>query len=57
MCCITVAGRRLLSYLQGGTFCWWRYGDDEDPPKETKGAYGVDTNWYIDTGATHHITG
>jgi hypothetical protein len=20
-------------------------------------AYGVDTNWYSDTGATHHITG
>jgi hypothetical protein len=40
--------------------CWWRYGDDDDedkPPKETKGAYGVDTNWYIDTGATNHVTG
>lgn len=20
-------------------------------------SYGVDTNWYADTGATHHITG
>jgi hypothetical protein len=38
--------------------CWWRYGDDDDDTqKDTKGAYGVDTNWYTDTGATHHVTG
>ncbi|KAM0877932.1 hypothetical protein ACQ4PT_035216 [Festuca glaucescens] len=40
--------------------CWWSYGDDnddDDTQKDTKGAYGVDTNWYIDTGATHHVTG
>ena len=40
--------------------CWWRYGDDDDtppPPKVPKGAYGVDTDWYIDTGATNHVTG
>jgi hypothetical protein len=39
--------------------CWWRYGDDDEedkPPKETKGAYGVDTNWYVDTSATNHVT-
>jgi histone deacetylase 1/2 len=43
--------------------CWWRYGDDEDDDDtyhDEKGAhlasYGVDTNWYIDTGATDHIT-
>uniref|UniRef100_A0A453T288 Uncharacterized protein n=1 Tax=Aegilops tauschii subsp. strangulata TaxID=200361 RepID=A0A453T288_AEGTS len=22
-----------------------------------EGSYGVDTNWYMDTGATNHITG
>jgi hypothetical protein len=38
--------------------CWWRYGDDDDDDTEgTKGAYGVDTNWYIDTCGTHHVTG
>ncbi|XP_071681765.1 uncharacterized protein [Lolium perenne] len=40
--------------------CWHRYseGDEEE---EEKGAnavsYGVDTNWYSDTGATDHIIG
>jgi histone deacetylase 1/2 len=43
------------------TECWWRYGDDDDDSHgDEKGAhmasYGVDTNWYIDTGATDHIT-
>ncbi|XP_071676997.1 uncharacterized protein [Lolium perenne] len=39
--------------------CWWRYGDDDDDgtPTDTKGAYGVDTNWYMDTSATNHVTG
>ncbi|KAK1629604.1 hypothetical protein QYE76_003919 [Lolium multiflorum] len=39
--------------------CWHRYSEDEE--EEEKGAnvasYGVDTNWYGDTGATDHITG
>ena len=41
--------------------CWWRYGDDEDTHTDDKGvhmaSYGVDTNWYMDTGATNHLTG
>jgi hypothetical protein len=41
--------------------CWWRYSDDKkDKDDGEKGAhlasYGVDTNWYTDTGATDHIT-
>jgi hypothetical protein len=43
--------------------CWWRYGDDDDSDRGRKGdkganfaSYGVDTNWYSDTGATDHIT-
>jgi hypothetical protein len=46
--------------------CWWRHGDDDDSDHDRghkcdKSAnltsYGVDTNWYTDTGATDHITG
>nr|XP_051196548.1 pre-mRNA-splicing factor cwc25-like [Lolium perenne] len=41
--------------------CWWRYSDrgddDEDNSRTEKGSYGVDTNWYMDSGATDHITG
>jgi histone deacetylase 1/2 len=43
--------------------CWWRYQDDNDDegPRGDKGVlvafYGVDTNWYTNTGATDHITG
>ncbi|XP_071683458.1 uncharacterized protein [Lolium perenne] len=41
--------------------CWWRYSDDKkDRDDGDKGvnlaSYGVDTNWYTDTGATDHIT-
>jgi histone deacetylase 1/2 len=38
--------------------CWWRYSDNDDDDSRTneKAAYGVDTNWYLDTGATDHIT-
>jgi hypothetical protein len=46
--------------------CWWRYEDhsdyDDDDVKgddKQKGAlvsYGVDTNWYTDSGATRHLT-
>jgi hypothetical protein len=43
--------------------CWWHYQDDESDDggdREDKNAnlasYGVDTNWYADSGATHHIT-
>jgi hypothetical protein len=39
--------------------CWYRF--DEDLAAEEKNVnavhtYGVDTNWYTDTGATDHIT-
>jgi hypothetical protein len=40
--------------------CWWHFQDDDDDSddKEVHAAsYGVDTNWYQDSGATHHITG
>ncbi|KAK1604126.1 hypothetical protein QYE76_027799 [Lolium multiflorum] len=38
--------------------CWSRYEEDESyGDKEINTAYGVDTNWYQDCGATHHITG
>jgi hypothetical protein len=39
--------------------CWRRFDEDYEPyeDKEVNAAsYGVDTNWYGDTGATHHIT-
>ncbi|XP_071685375.1 uncharacterized protein [Lolium perenne] len=36
---------------------WSRYSEDDDyGDKEIHAAYGVDTNWYQDSGATHHIT-
>jgi hypothetical protein len=38
--------------------CWYRY--DEDYQQKTTGSastgYGVDTNWYADSGASDHIT-
>jgi hypothetical protein len=41
--------------------CWYRFTDDDTESYEEKEAhvasYGVDTNWYSNTGATHHITG
>lgn len=40
--------------------CWWRFQEDDDDSddKEVHAAsYGVDTNWYQDSGASHHITG
>jgi hypothetical protein len=44
--------------------CWWRFknddsDDEDDAGRGKKGAhvasYGVDGNWYSDTGATDHI--
>ena len=39
--------------------CWHRF-EDYQPYTKTAGAaqvnYGVDTNWYVDNGATDHIT-
>jgi transposase InsO family protein len=42
--------------------CYKRYDSNfQGPPQKTAAAatssYGVDTNWYMDTGATDHITG
>jgi hypothetical protein len=40
--------------------CWHRYSEDEEEEEErgaNAASYGVDTNWYSDTGATDHITG
>ena len=43
---------------RGARLCWWRYEDGELEEKAAHAAtYGVDTNWYADTGATNHITG
>lgn len=40
--------------------CWHRFEEDYQPNVKTAGAastgYGVDTNWYADSGATDHIT-
>lgn len=44
--------------------CWHRFEEDFVPttPKKKYASmaytpYGVDTNWYTDTGASHHVTG
>jgi histone deacetylase 1/2 len=41
--------------------CWYCFSDADDDVFDDKEAhvasYGVDTNWYSDTGATNHITG
>ena len=45
--------------------CWYRYDDDDDDSSQDEdkvaaaadGSYGIDTNWYLDSGATNHLTG
>jgi histone deacetylase 1/2 len=43
--------------------CYKRYDSNYNPPQQksassaTSSSYGVDTNWYMDSGATDHITG
>jgi histone deacetylase 1/2 len=41
--------------------CWYRFEEDYQPNSKSAGymslGYGVDTNWYVDSGATDHITG
>lgn len=40
--------------------CWDRYEEDDYEEKEANAVtngYGIDTDWYADTGATNHITG
>jgi hypothetical protein len=44
-----------------GSSYWYRYDEDEQQqnPKvagATTTSYGVDTNWYVDSGASYHIT-
>lgn len=43
------------------TECWHRFDPDYVPNNRSASAamnnYGVDSNWYTDTGATDHITG
>jgi hypothetical protein len=40
--------------------CWYRFDEDFVPEEKYAGAmstsYGVDTNWYMDSGATDNIT-
>lgn len=41
--------------------CWYHYDDDDDEyqPKfagVAAAGYGIDTNWYADSGPTDHIT-
>jgi hypothetical protein len=40
--------------------CWYRYDDEDEYQHKTTGVtatgYGVDTNWYADSGASDHIT-
>jgi histone deacetylase 1/2 len=39
--------------------CWYRYSEDDQQEEHSanNATYGVDTNWYMDSGATDHITG
>ncbi len=52
-----------LCYKRGHTVinCWYRYDEDFVPDEKYAGSaatsYGIDTNWYVDTGATDHVTG
>nr|ABF94964.1 retrotransposon protein, putative, Ty1-copia subclass [Oryza sativa Japonica Group] len=50
-----------LCYKRGHTVinCWYRYDEDFVPDEKYAGSatsYGIDTNWYVDTGATDHVT-
>jgi histone deacetylase 1/2 len=42
--------------------CWYHFDENFVAPEEksantaTHGGYGVDSNWYTDTGATDHVT-
>ncbi|BAF18023.1 Os05g0527300 [Oryza sativa Japonica Group] len=51
-----------LCYKRGHTVinCWYRYDEDFVPDEKYAGSatsYGIDTNWYVDTSATDHVTG
>ena len=36
--------------------CWYRYSDDQEEHTANIASYGVDTDWYMDSGATDHVT-
>lgn len=38
--------------------CWYRFEVDYQPKTAASAStgYGVDTNWYVDSGATNHVT-
>lgn len=51
-----------LCYKRGHTVkdCWFRYDENfvlDERFASSAISYGVDTNWYLDTGATDHATG
>ena len=37
--------------------CYFRYEEDDQYRGRPSAAYGIDTNWYADSGATNHVTG
>ena len=45
----------------GSRACWWRYEEDQEEKKKKANhitnSYGINTNWYADSGAPEHITG
>ncbi|XP_073363651.1 uncharacterized protein [Aegilops tauschii subsp. strangulata] len=44
----------------GARACWHLYEEDHEEKKKANlitNSYGIDTNWYADSGATEHITG
>jgi rubredoxin len=59
------SGKRLMCQVcekEGHTTvqCWYRfdesYGAEKRAAAATTHSYGIDTNWYTNTGATDHIT-
>lgn len=47
-------------HVGGARACWHRYDEDQEEKKAANlitNSYGIDTNWYADSGATEHITG
>jgi hypothetical protein len=38
--------------------CWYRFDESYGANNKSAGsAYGMDTNWYVDSGASDHVTG
>lgn len=55
---VNCASRKDMRYVID---CWYRFEEDFVPNKKYAGSattsYGVDMNWYIDSGASDHVTG